>query len=508
MIASDTHLCLSDLIEQAIRRYGDATALITTDERLSYRQLDERARQLAGFLQEKGIRRGERIALHLRNGAEYVIADLAILKLKAVKVPLNELMAPSELEYCLWHSEAAAVISHASLPVAPTGMEQLAVRISVADAQPARADWTNWDEAVSHTGEFIPGLAAKPDDMALIAYTGGTTGHPKGVHHVQHRLALNLLAHVICGDVRADEVMLLTTPLPHSAGYHLQACLLQGGTIVLATRFDLESFVALANRHHVTWTFAVPTMLYRLFDYLAETGKMPGSLRTIVYGAAPMSKERLEEGLGTLGPVFLQLFGQTECPNYITTLSKADHLDPGLLPSCGRAVAMLDLRIRKSDGAIAGPGEVGEVEVSSPYSLVEYYKNPEATASAIKDGWLRTGDLGYLDRNRYLFLVDRAKDMIISGGMNVYSVEVEAALRQHEAIRDVAVIGCADADWGEAVVAFVVAGRQVSEEELGAFAKTILSKYKVPKRFIFVEALPVTKYGKIDKKVLRSELDR
>lgn len=508
MIASDTHLCLSDLIEQAIRRYGDATALITTDERLSYRQLDERARQLAGFLQEKGIRRGERVALHLRNGAEYVIADLAILKLKAVKVPLNELMAPSELEYCLWHSEAAAVISHASLPVAPTGMEQLAVRISVADAQPARADWTNWDEAVSHSREFIPGLAAKPDDMALIAYTGGTTGHPKGVHHVQHRLALNLLAHVICGDVRADEVMLLTTPLPHSAGYHLQACLLQGGTIVLATRFDLESFVALANRHHVTWTFAVPTMLYRLFDYLAETGKMPGSLRTIVYGAAPMSKERLEEGLGTLGPVFLQLFGQTECPNYITTLSKADHLDPGLLPSCGRAVAMLDLRIRKSDGAIAGPGEVGEVEVSSPYSLVEYYKNPEATASAIKDGWLRTGDLGYLDRNRYLFLVDRAKDMIISGGMNVYSVEVEAALRQHEAIRDVAVIGCADADWGEAVVAFVVAGRQVSEEELGAFAKTILSKYKVPKRFIFVEALPVTKYGKIDKKVLRSELDR
>lgn len=506
MTAADTHLCITDLVEQAMRRYGDATALITTDERISYRQLDERARQLAGFLQEKGIRCGERVALHLRNGAEYVIADLAILKLKAVKVPLNELMAPSELEYCLWHSEAAAVISHASLPVAPAGMEQLAVRISVSDAHPARAGWTSWEEAVSHSREFDPGLAAKPDDMALIAYTGGTTGHPKGVQHVQHRLALNLLAHVICGDVRADEVMLLTTPLPHSAGYHLQACLLQGGTIVLAPRFDPEGFVALANRHNVTWTFAVPTMLYRLFDYIAEARGTPLSLRTIVYGAAPMSKERLKEGLEMLGPVFLQLFGQTECPNYITTLSKADHLDPDLLASCGRSVAMLDLRIRKPDGAIAEPGEVGEVEVASPYSLVEYYKNPEATVSAIRDGWLRTGDLGYLDQNRYLFLVDRAKDMIISGGMNVYSVEVEGALRQHEAIRDVAVIGCPDSDWGEAVVAFVVTNHQASEEELGAFARSILSRYKVPKRFVFVQTLPVTKYGKIDKKMLRSKL--
>jgi fatty-acyl-CoA synthase len=499
-------LCISDLIQQAMLRYGDATAIITTKERLSYRQLDERSQQLAAYLQSNGVGRGQRVALHLRNGAEYVVADLAIFKLNAVKVPLNELMAPSELEYCLKHSRATAIVSHASLPMPSGGTEHLTVRISVADEKPARADWTSWEKASLNMRAFEAHARPQPDDIALIAYTGGTTGHPKGVQHEQHRLALNLLAHIIFGDIRADEVMLLTTPLPHSAGYHLLACLVQGGTIVLAPRYDPATFVALVEKHQVTWTFAVPTMLYRLFDYLLESEQRPDCLRTIVYGAAPMNKERLTEGLDLLGPIFLQLFGQTECPNYITTLSKPDHLKSELLASCGRAVSMLDLRIRKADGSIAAPGEVGEVEVYSPYSLTEYYMDPVATSLAIKHGWLSTGDLGFLDQSRYLFLVDRAKDMIISGGMNVYCVEVEAALRQHKSVRDAAVVGVADTDWGEAVIAFVTTAHHVSEEDVRAFAKTLLSSYKVPKRVIIVDDLPVTKFGKIDKKALRSSL--
>jgi len=507
MNAAANGLCISDLIQQAMLRYGDATAIIATKEHLSYRQLDERSRQLAAYLQANGVDRGQRVALHLRNGVEYVIADLAILKLNAVKVPLNELMAPSELEYCLAHSGASAIVSHASLPMPSGGTEHLTVRISVADEKPARADWTSWENASSNRRAF-EARAPQPDDIALIAYTGGTTGHPKGVQHEQHRLALNLLAHIIFGDIRADEVMLLTTPLPHSAGYHLLACLVQGGTIVLAPRYDPATFVALVEKYRVTWTFAVPTMLYRLFDYLLQLEHRPDCLRTIVYGAAPMNRERLTEGLDLLGPIFLQLFGQTECPNYITTLSKPDHLKSELLASCGRAVSMLDLRIRKADGSFAEPGEVGEVEVLSPYSLTEYYMDPVATKSAIKHGWLSTGDLGYLDQSRYLFLVDRAKDMIISGGMNVYCVEVEAALRQHKSVRDAAVVGIADADWGEAVIAFVTATPHISEEDVRAFAKTLLSSYKVPKRVIIVDDLPVTKFGKIDKKALRSSLCR
>ena len=231
---------------------------------------------------------------------------------------------------------------------------------------------------------------------------------------------------------------------------------------------------------------------------------VPSSLRTIVYGAAPMSQDRIQQGLALFGPIFLQLYGQTECPNFITTLSKNDHLQTSLLASCGRAVPMLELRIIKFDGETAGVGEVGEVAVASPYLLVEYYKNPKATGEALQGRWLHTGDLGYLDDRGYLFLVDRAKDMIISGGMNIYSIEVEEALRQHPAVRDAAVIGTPDLDWGESVSAFITARGPVDEAELRSFAKTILSAYKVPKRIVVLDDLPVTKFGKVDKKILRS----
>ena len=501
-----TQLTLSDLLSQAMKRYGDGLALIDGDRRFSYRELDARATALAAFLHGQGIGRGDRIALHLRNCAEYVIADLAILKLCAVKVPLNELMSPVELTYCLDHSEARVLISHASLPVAAGTSALLAIRISVSDTSPTRPGSISWKDALCADPTLTAFDRSEPDDLALIAYTGGTTGHPKGVCHSQHRLAVNILATIICGDIRADEVMLLTTSLPHSAGYHLQGCLVQGGVVVLAERFTPAQFVLLAEAHAVTWTFAVPTMLYRLLDHLGAEGVAPSHLRTIVYGAAPMSRERLEQGLERFGPIFIQLFGQTECPNFVTILSKADHLNPGLLASCGRPVPMLDVRLRRSDGGIAAPGEVGEVEVASPYLLLEYYKNPAATAEALRDGWLRTGDLGYLDAGRYLFLVDRAKDMIVSGGMNVYSVEVEAALRQHPQILDAAVIGVPDPDWGEGVVAFVIVSQPIVEAEVRTFAKTLLGAYKVPKRVLVREALPLTKYGKIDKKALRADL--
>lgn len=500
---SATRLCLSDLLEQAALRFGKATALVTDTETISYRELDRRARNLAAYLQSRGIKRGDAVALHLRNCAEYVVADLAILKLCAVKVPLNELMAESELQYCLEHADVKVLIAHASLSCPAQLPDRVEVMVSVSsDGEDTRSGWINWKDSLEFKGQ-LERQAAHPDDMASISYTGGTTGRPKGVHHSQHRLAVNLLGHVIYGDVRPDEVMLLTTPLPHSAGYHLQACLLQGGKIILARKFDADDFISMACEQAVTWTFAVPTMLYRIFDRINAGQAAPEKIRTIVYGAAPISSVRIAEGLKHFGPVFLQLFGQTECPNYITTLSKVDHLDERLLGSCGRPVPLVKLRIRNADGMIASCDEVGEVEVESPYLLIEYYKDSQATSAAIRDGWLCTGDIGRVDEEGYLFLVDRAKDMIISGGMNVYSVEVESALRLHEAIADVAIVGAHDPDWGEAVVAFVVASTPVEESALVAFAKQELSAYKVPKRVHFIDALPLTKYGKVDKKLLR-----
>ena len=227
------------------------------------------------------------------------------------------------------------------------------------------------------------------------------------------------------------------------------------------------------------------------------------TLRTIVYGAAPMSRPRLEDALARFGPVFVQIYGQTECPNFITSLGKEDHLHSRLLASCGRAVPFVELRTRQTDPETS----VGEVEVRSPYLMTEYFRNPDATAEALGDGWLKTGDLGHID-DGYLFLVDRAKDMIITGGMNVYSSEVEAVLRKHASVAEVAVVGLPDDDWGEVVTAVVVPAGPASAEELRLFARANLSAYKVPKTVAFRVELPLTNYGKVDKKRLRLDLGR
>ena len=492
----------ASLLIAALRRYGDRIAVTAGDKTYSYADLDDQSARLAGYLKQQGFGPGSRIALHLKNGIEYVVSELAILKLAAIRIPLNELMGQDELGYCLAHAGAQVLIAHASLPL-PTmadGTEPKVLRISVADGAAPRPGDTPWPDTQTSSplGDIV---LPQPDETAILAYTGGTTGYPKAVRHTYGRMAHNLFAHIVCGDIRSDEVMLLTTPLPHSAGFHMAACLLQGGHVILERRFDPTAFLRTCVAHGVTWTFAVPTMLYRLLDAMDRDSQTVPALRTIVYGAAPMSRPRLEQALARLGPVFIQIYGQTECPNFITSLDKTNHLDPRLLASCGRAVPFAELRISQPDANTS----VGEIEVRSPYLLVEYFRNEVATAEALQDGWLRTGDLGYLE-DGFLFLVDRAKDMIITGGMNVYSSEVEAALRKHASVAEVAVVGLPDDDWGEVVTAVVVPVGPASEDTLRLFAKASLSAYKVPKTIVFMTELPLTNYGKIDKKRLRLDL--
>ncbi len=502
-------LTLSRLLVDAIRRHGERPALRHGARAASYQELDELSDRLATTMTSRGIRRGDRVALQLRNCIEYVVADLAILKAAAVKVPLNEFMTAGEVAWCLQHSAARVLISHSSMPRPVGKLDALELHIDVPDVSggPPVPGAVPWSDAVDEPCAQVE-VTSDCDDSAIVMYTGGTTGNPKGVRHTQSRAALNILAHVVCGDIRSDEVMLLSTPLPHSAGFHLQACFVQGGLVVLGPKFEARRFLELAREVHATWTFAVPTMLYRLLDAIAAGMSPPRALRSVVYGAAPMDPGRLKQALDVFGPIFLQLYGQTECPNFITSLTKEDHLVPGLHASCGRAVPFLEVRLRDDSGVVAEPGRVGEVEVRSPYQLIEYYDNPEATATYIVDGWLRTGDLAYRDERGYVFLVDRAKDMIISGGMNVYSVEVEATIREHPAVAEVGVVGVADRDWGEAVVAVVVPRSGVDGEDIVRFARERLSAYKVPKRVVFVDLLPLTRYGKPDKKAMRAILSR
>lgn len=497
MLVDSTHPTSAQLLLTALRRHAVRPALTADGQTLSYAELDCLSDRLAVFLKSKGIGREIAVALYLRNSAEYVIAEFALLKLAAVRVPVNELIGGPELAYCLDHSAAKVLIADADLAAtAPANPDRLDILVGLDGSAPNQA--VHWEEAIAGDSAFAPTTAC-PNDTAIIAYTGGTTGRPKGVRHSYGRMAWNLFSHVNCLDIRSEEVMLLTTPLPHSSGYHMIAGLLQGAHVVIERRFDPDRFFALCRDAGVTWTMMVPTMLYRLLDHPAAGSDAHEKLSTIVYGAAPISRPRLEEGLTKFGRVFVQIYGQTECPNLITTLGKDDHGNPALLASCGSPVPLVELRLNPAGDT------TGEVEVRSPYLLTEYYRDEATTRSAVEDGWLRTGDLGRIEGG-YLFLVDRAKDMIISGGMNVYSTEVEAVLREHESVREAAVVGLPHADWGEAVTALVVAADGAEAEEIRQFAKSRLSAYKVPKSVHIVAQMPLTQYGKIDKRCIREML--
>ncbi len=498
---------LRDIVLRALVRHGDRVALCMDDRELTYSELDVASTKLANALLARGVRTGDAVALLLRNGFDYPIADLAIVKLGAVKVPLNEMLAEPEAAYMLEHSGAKAVVAHASfgdmLGRLRTGASAHTWLIGDDAALPS-GTWETFADAIGEASTTPVVAEVTSESPALVIYTGGTTGRSKGVVHTQQSLGINLLAHAVCSEIVPQDHVLLSTPLPHSAGFFLQTAMLQGAKTTLVRNFGADRILSIIAESHVTWTFMVPTMIYRMLDATSIDTCDHSSLRTIVYGAAPIAPTRLRQAIDTFGPIFLQLYGQSECPNFVTLLSKSDHLKPELRASCGQAVFATEVRIGDEAGNTLGPGEVGELQVRSPYTLERYHDAPESTAAAYLGDWLRTGDIAYELESGHVFLVDRAKDMIVSGGMNVYTTEVENALQECAGVRQAAVIGVPDDDWGEAVKAFVVpSDRPVSMEELIAFCRQRLAKYKVPKHIEAVAALPLTAFGKIDKKALR-----
>ena len=437
--------------------------------------------RLAHALAARGISHGDAVALLLRNAPEFPIADIAIAKLGAVRVPLNEMLAARDVAYMLGHSGARAAIVHSSfadlVAAERAAFDAVSVRLCVRDGEaPPLESFTPYDEAVDAAPA---GPVARPplraDDPALIIYTGGTTGRPKGVLHAQGGLGVNVLAQAMYADIAADDHLLLCTPLPHSAHLLAEAAWLAGAHSTLARGFDPVDVLDRVEGDGVTWLFLVPTMIYRLLDAPGRAGRDLAGLRTILYGAAPITTARLREALDAFGPVLVQLYGQTEVPNFVTQLSKTDHLDPANEGSCGRPTVFCDVAILGADGAHLAPGEAGEVAVRSAYTLARYHDDPEQTAAAFRGEWLLTGDVGYEGANGCLFLVDRAKDMIISGGMNVYSTEVENVLEEHAAVAQATVIGLPDDDWGESVTALVVpadADGDLDAAALVAFCKS------------------------------------
>lgn len=510
-----THLTLRTLFLGAATRYADRLAVSFGDDTLTYDELHRAANRAAHALHAHGVGPGTPVALMTSNCLEYVVADQALIRLGATKVPLNDLLSDDERRFILTDSGAEVAIATASqigsaLAVRDQGGALRLVIGASLDGERlpgCDADWAEW---IAPHPDTVPDVFVEPTGIARLGYTGGTTGRPKGVVHTQTTASLNMLAHLIEMELVHEDRLLLTSPLPHAAGALLQAALLAGVSTHIEPNFDLDVVLDQIEHHGATYLFMVPTMIYRLLDRLVSDPRPLPGLRTILYGAAPITPDRVAQGLELLGPVFVQLYGQSEVPNWITRLRRDDHrVDADrvhLLASCGQAVMMCEVTVRNEHGDLCTPGEVGEVVVRSPYAMVRYHQRPEATESTLRDGWVHTGDMAWMDEAGYVYLVDRKHDMIISGGMNVYSAEVEHCIGAVAGVGSVAVVGVPHPDWGEAVVAYVVSSHDgaVDEDAIRSACRAQLAKYKQPKSVRFVSELPLTSVGKIDKRSLRS----
>jgi acyl-CoA synthetase (AMP-forming)/AMP-acid ligase II len=508
---------VGQMLVNAARRVPERPAVTCGDRTLTYAELDRRTNALARGLRDLGVARGDRVAVMMRNRPELLEAMYACFKAGFCLVPLNNRFTADDVAYHVADSGATALLTDAdgAPVVAAAGLEHTVVVVAGADDLGAG---THAHEAViagASTESAV--VAVDRDDLAWLFYTSGTTGRPKGAMLSHGNLAFvtaSWLADLT--PMTEHDVTLHAAPLSHGAGFHALATTARGAHHVIPTfaSFDPAAVIELLARERVTNTWMVPTQIVMLADALGDTPPDLPHLRHVVYGGAPFAPVELRRALALFGPVFVQLFGQGETPMTATMLPASDHADavagdrPERLASAGFARPGMDVRVLDDDGAEVPAGEVGEACVRGPAVMLGYWNRPEATAETLRDGWLHTGDLGRIDDHGYLYLLDRAKDLIISGGSNVYAVEVEAALADHPLVREVAVVGLPDRTWGELVAAVVVSDTPGDETAatLTEHCTVALAGYKRPRRYVFRDALPRNAYGKVLKRELRAEL--
>jgi fatty-acyl-CoA synthase len=501
---------LGGLIASAVARFGDAPAIADGNVRWSYRQFGEAVGRFIGLLRSVGLKQGDAVSILSGNRAESWAAISAAMLMGLRYTPLHPLAAEDDHAFIIEDAEIDALIVEAG----KFAVRGLAIRARVPGLKHLLS-FGAVDGARDLLAELSGAVPAPlkdesmSSDIAWLAYTGGTTGRSKGVM-IPHRalIAMTLVVYADW-DWPAEIRFLAATPISHAAGVTLYPIMLRGGFVRLVQGFEVEAYCRVIEQERITAAFLVPTLIYALIDAPLVRARFDlSSLDMIVYGAAPMSPDRLREGIRLFGKVFVQLYGQTEAPQCVTTLRKIDHDDrkPGRLGSCGRPNPLVEVKLFDADMREVGEGEPGEICVRGTLVMDGYWKRPEATAEAFRGGWLHTGDVAVRDAEGYLYIVDRTKDMIISGGFNIYPREVEDALMAHHAVASAAVIGIPDEKWGEAVKAFVVLkpGAGNNAAELQAHVKDKRGAPWSPKSIDFVDAIPVTGLGKIDRKALRA----
>jgi long-chain acyl-CoA synthetase len=506
---------LANVLARAGRVYPSAPALALGDRTLAdYRQLAGRTAALGAALRTRlGLQPGERVALFMANCPAYVDLTWAAWWAGLALVPINAKLHPNEVEYILGDAGARVCFvtaEHAEAIDALRGRVPALARV----IDVSSAEYRRLLEAAP-----IPLTDAAPDDLAWLFYTSGTTGRPKGVM-LTHR---NLLAMTLCyfadvDSIAPGEAIVHAAPMSHGSGLYGLPHVAQAAVQVIpeSAGFEPDEIFALASAWRGVAMFAAPTMVKRMVDRArAVAPPLPG-LKSVIYGGGPMYLADIRAAIEVMGQRFVQIYGQGESPMTITALARHHHADAShprhlaRLASVGVAQTGVEVRVADANDATLPAGEPGEVLVRGDVVMRGYWNNPEATAAALRGGWLHTGDVGALDGDGFLTLMDRSKDLIISGGSNIYPREVEEVLLRHPGVHEVSVVGRAHPEWGEEVVAFVVRrpDSMVTAGELDALCLANIARFKRPRAYRFVAGLPKNNYGKVLKTELRELLRR
>jgi len=506
---------IGSLLSKASRLHGNRLAIRYGEQQLTYAELNQRVGHLAQALQDLGVHAGDRVALVQRNGPALFETLFACFRAGAVAVPINARLHPEEVAFICQDCGARVLVATEEYAASA-----LQARQQVSDLQlvgigsvPGAFDY---ETLLSTTHPMDGDTQVAPDDLAWLFYTSGTTGKPKGAM-LTHRnlLAMTMNYYADVNSIAPEDVVLHAAPLTHGSGLYGLPAIAKGATnVILHTpSFVPEAVFTLIQRLRVsTIAFLAPTQIKMLLNGPYQSYDL-SSLRCIAYGGGPMYVEDMKQAVEAFGPVLVQIYGQGEAPMTISYLRREEHVTHGdplterRLASAGIPRTDVEVRIVDEDDHDVAAGEIGEIVARGSVVMAGYWNRLDATAETLRGGWLHTGDIGRMDDQGYLYLLDRKKDLIISGGNNIYPREIEEVLLKHPAIYEVAVIGVPDPLWGESVKAVVALrpGMTLTEEEVIIFCGQHLASYKKPRTVEFVLELPKNAYGKILKRELREQ---
>lgn len=499
---------LAHFLRQAARRHPDRVAIVWGDASWTWTELDRRVDALAAVLAGEGVAKGDRVLVQSRNSNQLVESMFACFRLGAIWVPTNFRQTASEVAYLARSSSARAMLCESAFPdhAMACGIDKT---IIVGDPGPDGYE----ARLAALRGVHVDDAAVDHDDPCWFFYTSGTTGRPKAAVLTHGQMGFVIVNHLcdLLPGTSEEDASLVVAPLTHGAGVHLLTQVARAVKSVLPAgyRFDGADIWSLVERWRITNMFTVPTILKLLVEHPAAATVDHRSLRHVIYAGAPMYRSDQKLALERLGPVLVQYFGLGEVTGAITVMPPGDHHaedGPGVkIGTCGRERTAMQISIQDGDGETLPSGETGEICVCGPAVFAGYHDNPDANAASFRNGWFRTGDMGHLDGEGDLFITGRASDMYISGGSNIYPLEIEEAIRSHPGIAEAAVVGMPDPVWGEVGVAFCVvrAGADVTAADVLAWLRGRVAAYKIPRQIHFHETLPRSSYGKVTKADLR-----